>query len=391
MAVNFVLVPLITSSVSSTEYGGFIAYQTICSILNVFVGFSSAAYISNAFIDPDAGPEISSALLLASLLTLPAILLFAYVLNRNLQNYSMAIVLAMVVTGLLTYIVSYFQAYLILSRRYGDLLAVAMIQTLPQAGLITYCVLDGSLDLGKLVAGGVLGLLTAAAYCWHGLRARLGWHFVAPGKATVRKVILYGLPLIPHLLLSLAVGSFDRWFLTQMLNIELLAVYAVALAVSAPMYALLDVANKVYAPLVFDRLRNGDATIARFRWPFICLNAYSMVCASACALAGSLYVRFFFKEEYIKASQYCVPLCYSIGLFALYYSAAPFLYYFNNTRLVLLTSVVGACVTGAATLLLYPEMAGFGLVLGKSLGFLASGVAAIGLAYHVVVWRKVVN
>lgn len=384
LVVNFLLAPLITSHVSQIEYGRFVAYQTICAVLNAFVGFSSAAYVSNAMVEPEAAPAITSALLITAAMTMPLIFIMAWLFNANGDGYPAVIVVAMALTGLLTYILSCLQSYSILIRRYDYLFSLAILQLLPQAGLVLYFIFGSGITLGKLVAGNLLGLVVVALYGLAWLRVRFGWFYVRPDRRLLKKVVVYGLPLIPHLLLSLAIGSFDRWFLTNTFNMQLLAVYAVALSVSAPIYVMLDLANKVYAPLIFDRLRSGDRAAGRLGWPVVWLNAYSLLCAGVTGVLGGLFIEFFFDASYAEAAQYCLPLSGAIGAFSLYYSAAPFLYFFNRTRSILVVSSIGAAVTGVTTLWLFPTQGGFGLILGKFLGFAISGVVALAFAARIV-------
>lgn len=382
--ISFVMMPLIAANVTPLEYGNYIAYQSMCAVLTILVGFSSAGYISNAFIEPRAASKIASSLLLVSILTVPLVACVAFILNYNFQGYPIQIVSAMLLTGLLTFIVTCFQAYTILLKRYGYLLALAVVQFLPQALLISYFVVNAGLSFERLVLSSIVGLLLAAILCLTRVRAKLALHFVHPSMASIKSIVIYGLPLMPHLLLSLATGSFDRWLLAKTDNIHFLAVYAVALSAAAPMYILLDVGNKVYSPFVFERLRDGERNFSKF-WHLVAgFNAFSMLAALVGGVLGFFFVRQFFGLEYQAAALLCGPLCFAIGAFSLYYSASPFLYYFNETKLILLASVIGAITTGLVSTTTFPVLDGAGLILGKLLGFLASGVVALIFAFQLL-------
>ncbi|MBN9410994.1 MAG: hypothetical protein J0H69_17760 [Burkholderiales bacterium] len=382
--VGLVLAPLITAHVTTAEYGSYVAYQTLCGMLNAIAGFSSVGYISNAFIHPQEAPSINASMLTAATGSLPVVALAALWLNSHMQSQPPMLVAAMVAAALMTYVIGYFQAYATLLKRYGYLLGLALAQFGIQAVLVLMFIGNQTLDLDRLVLGHVAGLALATLACLGPVRARLGLTWVRPRAATVRTLFWYGLPLVPHNFLSLATGSFDRWLLAKVDAVEFLAVYGVALSVAAPMYILLDVANKVYSPRVFEQLRDGLREVHHFLGGMIALNAFGIFSATVVGVTGRFFIVHFFGPQYRDAAVFCVPLCFSIAAFSMYYSASPFLYYFNRTRLILAATIAGAATAGVASWFGYVAWGGMGLVAAKAAGFIVCGLAAVALAHRIL-------
>lgn len=76
-------------------------------------------------------------------------------------------------------------------------------------------------------------------------------------KAYFKYALLFSLPLVPHQLSLIALGSSDRIMLTKMVGAEQTAIYSVAYLITTIIYALLDSMNKAWAPWILDSLKQN--------------------------------------------------------------------------------------------------------------------------------------
>lgn len=383
IVLGLVLTPLITSSLSTLEYGSYVNYLTVAGIVNIFVGFSSAGYISNAYVHPDSANQIASSMASFLLLTIfPATILAAVAAYLSILP-TVFITAALVLTGICAYFVSVFQAYIVLRRRYGFLAIVAGMQAIVQSSVIVLLLFISKVGLHGLVLGHVFGLI-AACLCAFLLWKKLGFKFESATLEMIRKIFFYSVPLVPHMFLSLASGSFDRWFLVGQGRLHELAIYSVAASIAGPVMILLDLGNKVYSPSVFENLRTEHASLRQLVRIMIAYVISGIIVAAAISAVGYVFILRAFSSDYTEAAWLCVGLSLGTSLFGLYLVASPILYYYNGTRFILVSSVCGAAATVVSSLILFERLQLYGLVLGKMTGFLASGIVALGFALHIL-------
>lgn len=383
VALGLVLTPLITSNLSTLEYGSYINYLTVAGIVNIFVGLSSAGYISNAYVHPEAGNQIASSLAVFLLLTILPATFIAAVIAYLSKLPTIFVTVALVASGACAYVVSVFQAYIILRRKYSFLALATGAQALIQSSIVIILLLTSTVGLHGLILGHVVGL-AASCLCALLLWRKLGFQFESVTTEMIKKIFLYSVPLVPHMFLSLASGSFDRWFLVGQGRMHELAVYSVAASIAGPVMILLDVGNKIYSPSVFENFRS---TSASRRWLFRLMISYvvsGVLVAAAISALGYVFVLRAFSSDYSEAAWLCVGLSLSTSLFGLYLVASPILYYFNGTRFILASSICGALTTLAASIVLFGPLQLYGLIAGKMIGFLASGIVALGFALHIL-------
>lgn len=379
IAVSLVLTPLITASVTTLEYGSYVNYLTLVAVTNVFVGLSSAAYITNAYIRPDSASEIVSSMLFFMILTiLPSAVIAASV--AHFSDLPMSLVIsALLVSGMCSYISSTFQSLAILKRFYGMLFLVALSQVVAQSSIVLGMIVLSRVSAQGLLLANVAGSVLACI-CALVLWQRIGLRLIRPRRDTVRAVLVYAIPLAPHMLLSLASGSFDRWYLVGRGHLDNLAVYSVAATVAGVVMIVLDMGNKVYSPGVFERLRSGQVNIESIMRKASVFLLLSFVSGLVVAAAGYLFVIHAFQEDYAASASLAVFLALACSTFSVYYAAAPFLYFFNKTGYVFASSLAGAVATVIASYALYGTFELNGLVMAKVVGFLVSGLSAIAFA-----------
>jgi O-antigen/teichoic acid export membrane protein len=379
VCVNFALTPLITASMSTSEYGQYVNYLTLSAVVNVMVGLSSAGYVSNAYIHPEAASRIVSSMIGFMGATLLPGALLAGGAAQLAKLPGLAISAALTLAAALAFVNVAFQTFVILRRQYGNLLVLAVAQTTAQSAVVSVLLISRHLDLWGLVLGHLAGF-AVAGLCALVLWRRLGIVPHWPDRQALRAIFLYGAPLVPHTILSLASGSFDRWYLLGLGRTDVLAVYGVALMVASAVPLLLDVANKIYSPMVFERLKACDHRVGTHVARMARFVALGLLVAGLAALAGYWFVVVAFDTKYREAAWLCVQLAMASGTFVLYYAAAPYLFFFNKTLLVLLASAAGAVVTAALSLALVGSWALQGLIAGKCAGFVVSGAVALACA-----------
>ena len=83
----------------------------------------------------------------------------------------------------------------------------------------------------------------------------LGW---PPTSAQAREALRFGLPLVPHGLGGVALGVFDRFLITNMLDVEHAGLYTAALQISMGLGLFIQASNRAHMPRLFAELARND-------------------------------------------------------------------------------------------------------------------------------------
>jgi O-antigen/teichoic acid export membrane protein len=133
---------------------------------------------------------------------------------------------------------------------------------------IAASVLNVSLSLALVVwlawgaDGRNLGILASAAVMAAvgvALLFRAGDARMAFGRADARAIVAYGLPLVPHVLGGVLLGTADRWMVSGLLGAHALGIYGAGAQLGIAMSLFADAFVKAYAPWLYARLASQEA------------------------------------------------------------------------------------------------------------------------------------
>jgi O-antigen/teichoic acid export membrane protein len=165
------------------------------------------------------------------------------------------------------------------------------------------------------------------------------------GSHDTRDILKFGVPLIPHVAGSLAIGLADRFMIANMLDVAQAGLYTVALQIGMGMGLLTESFNRVYAPWLMAALSRPDAA----RDLRIVRGTYSyFLIVTVLALALGLIAPWLLGIIVGPAFQAAAPLILYIAMgFAfggMYYMVTNYVFYASRTaRLAMVTLAAGAC------------------------------------------------
>lgn len=250
----FLSTPIFTRLLSKAEYGNFSNFTSWESILAVIVTLDFTASIARAKYDFDERMEeyLSSILLVSNAVTLAAYLLVE--LNRGFFEafFSMDIIY---IRALFLYIMflpafNYLQAKHRIYRKYRFFVAFAISSALLRTGVAVLLVV---LMKNKLL-GRVIGYVIPTTI----MNICLEVYILLKGKkinwSCVKYASAISIPLIPHAISGIVLGSSDRIMITRYIGAEANAIYTLAYQVSLLANLLWTSMNQAWAPWLFDNL-----------------------------------------------------------------------------------------------------------------------------------------
>ena len=151
-------------------------------------------------------------------------------------------------------------------------------------------------------------------------------NFIFIKKKYYRELLLFGLPLFPHVMGGYFLNSVDRVIIGNKIDLEAAGFYAVAFQLSAAAGLAFDAMNKAFQPWLYEKLTNGQMSdklnivkytyywfffliIGCFGFSFIAKDILQIIAGDKYIFAGEIFVVLLwaqlFKGMYFAVVNYC--------------------------------------------------------------------------------------
>ena len=259
----FISTPIFTRLLSKAEFGAFSNFTSWESILAVIVTLDFTASIARAKYDFDERMHeyISSILLISNTVTMAAYIVVE--LNRHYFEslFSMDIIYirAMFLYVMFLPAFNYLQAKHRIYRKYKFFVAFAVSSALLRTSVaVLLVVLMQNKLLGRVIGYVVPTTIMNIILEIHILRRgrKLDWN-------CVKYAAIIAVPLIPHTLSGIVLGSSDRIMITRFVGAEANALYTLAYQISLLANLLWTSMNQAWSPWLFDSIHAGKVEAIR--------------------------------------------------------------------------------------------------------------------------------
>jgi O-antigen/teichoic acid export membrane protein len=346
-AIPIVLLPILTTRLTPDDYGIVAMFNTLVSIVTIFVSMNLSSAIMRKFYEVDEkemAPYIGTSFILVTIaLILSSIVMFIFA--DQIASYS-GIPLVWLKYVLVISYAQFFIAVILAVYRFHDKPQyyglIQILRSLINVLLTLYMVLylnktyDGRLEayiIATVLFGGVALVLLVA-------NNRI--HFNVK-KADIKHALSYGMPLIPHAIGGMLFTTIDRYFLTNYFGLEQTGNYSVAYQIGAAVSILTMSFNIAYGPWLFHRLNENvfamKVKIVKFTYAyFIILAIGSMLVVKLFPLFVSIFVGPGFTQINVFSSF----IVYGFIFQGMYFMVTNYIHYSKKTYLqAILTLSVG--------------------------------------------------
>lgn len=375
-AVPFMLLPMLTRLFSPAEYGQVVSFALWVALCTPLAGLSmhgavGVAWFSRKGADMQAFTGTAASIALActaTLATTVALLMSpAPALGLGLTPAWAAVAAITAGAGIL------FQCRLVLWQSQQRPAANAVFQI--GASLLNIVLsLAAVLLLGWGGEGRNAGIAIAAtamaltAVVSLRRRGELRW---APRSDHARALLAFGLPLVPHALAGVLLGTADRWFVSLYLGAQSLGVYGAGAQLGMVMSVVADAVVKAYSPWLYSMLKSGK------RGDRLCVVGaiYASVPAFALIAAivgiGLLLVSdMLLGPQYRAASDVLPWFVFGGACSGIYYCISGLYFFKGRTGLLAVATVTAALLATPLTWLFVATLG----TLGAAIGFACTQV-----------------
>ncbi len=188
--------------------------------------------------------------------------------------------------------------------------------------------------------------------------------------AYVKDVLRFGLPLYPHSLGWILIGSADKLLLNAIKGLSQLGIYNVAWAVASIIVFLGSAVDLTLTPWVYKMLKQPNLD-GRLRYVCICYYYFCGITIMALLLGffAPFLLSFFVGAEFQSAGEFVLLLSLANVAFVLYRLFSIPIYYYKRTHLLALVTLLGGIVSFGSNYLLIERYGVIGAVYGTMIGY----------------------
>ncbi len=243
-------------------------------------------------------------------------------------------------------------------------------------GLTLTFVLGRGLGVAGVLYGKLVGDALAAVFglvlCRHHLRPRFD-------ASILRRMLGYGLPLVPVAFAYGVIGAMDRWALQRFATLDDVGTYALALKFFAVVTMGVSAFQLAFMPMAFARAQDPDAPrfYARVLGLYV---AAATAGALACGLGAPLAIRLLATRDYADAARPALWLAFAAVAQGAYYVSALGINLSLRNGWLAVSTGGAALVAAIANLVLVPRLGAEGAAAATFAAYTSSAVLTYAIA-----------
>lgn len=223
---------------------------------------------------------------------------------------------------------------------------------------------------------------------------RRGFLTLTMNRPHIRDALSFGLPLMPHSLSVWILAGVDRLFITSMLSVAATGIYSVGYQVGMIVGLLATSFNQAWSPFLFERLRDGDhqtkVRLVQFTYLY---NVVIVGIAVALSLIAPWFLEVFVGDAFRDSQKYVFWVSLGYAANGMYFMVANYIFYAKKTHLLAWVTVTAASLNVVLNYSLIPAYGALGAAQATTASFAASFILTWILSAHVYdmpwrLWRR---
>jgi O-antigen/teichoic acid export membrane protein len=368
------LVPLLTRYLSEQDYGTTAVFAALASVLTPIIGLNSGGAMQRKYFDREEVdfPAYIFNCMLIVVVSLAGVWAIMQLFQGPIAAVSevapswfwAAIVLAtaqVVITSLLGLLQAQNRAVLYAVIQVGRSLVIAGLTVLLVVGLGQ----DWRGSIMAQVIGGVGFTLLSLV-----ILLREGWVRPRIDKAYIQHALAYGLPLVPHLLSSVAVQTIDRLFVTHYEGLAQTGLYSLGYQLGAVIGLIEDSFNRAFQPWVYVQLKQGGPDTKR-RLVLLTYGYFVaiLVLAVGLGVVAPLVLGVLVPERFRGASVHVLWIALGFAFSGMYKMVSTYLFYAERTGVLAWMTMIQAALNILLNWWLVPRFGAVGSAYATTASF----------------------
>jgi len=336
--VNFVLLILLAKYITPTEYGYWSLFGTVVMFMGYFIAMTTEGYLSISFFREGmvGVKKTFSCIFSTSLIVALSFSMLTWLLQPILSNH-------LDIPWRYLYFavgISFFTIYSNVCLDFLRIKKKILFYGLFSCGS-AILILGLSIFFVKFLFMGWFGCILAQLLCVC-LFGLIGFIFFLqmgcltfPEKKHWKMMLLWGIPLIPHLATSFIRFGCDRYIINYFYSVEYVGYFSFAIALSAAIAMIGSGFNNANSVNIFETLENNQLNsvqkINLINKQKKTISIIYFICSALITILCCLFVPIFLPQ-YTSAIDFFVILAVYAFLQCIYFLYTNFLFYFKKTK-----------------------------------------------------------
>jgi O-antigen/teichoic acid export membrane protein len=370
-SIPFILLPLLTHYLKAEDYGILTNFNALVNLLIPFIGVNLMSSLQIIYVkrNQEFSSYVSSGIFLNFLLTI-CVSLIVIAARTSIHE----------LTGIPVNFIVFLTLYAFYNNIVEILLSIWRIEDKP--------ILYGIFRILRTLLEFAIAVVLIVVYDYHfegsiyaisisyGLGAAVAFILLLRRKLFglnfklehIKHQLAYGLPLIPHVLSSVAILYTDKLMLSSLVNIHSNGVFSVGFTIGQIIGLLQNSFNQAWVPWVFGILKKNDEhgklRIVRYTYLYIICILFAVV---VLWLFTPIIYRFI-GNDFNSSISVVIWIALGFAFNGMYKMISVYYFYLEKTRLLALISFITALVNIGVNFILIPK---FG-ILGAALSTMAA-------------------
>jgi O-antigen/teichoic acid export membrane protein len=259
--ISFLTIPIFTRILNTAEYGVLSIYQTLFSIFVVLLGLNITEAVTQKLLENSSDSNIFIKVNLKLLLILfffsisIVMLLFPFIDNQFWGLSKKYLALCVLDSGFMIF-VGFLQGIQVAQRKSRQYVLNSTLIT--SGGMLISLVLMIFIFPNEAILGRIIGKIIVPFFFFVYIiyeNRELFKYSIIRYKSHIKYSLLFGVPLIPHILFHLVTSQFDRIIITKYVGINYTGIYSLAFNLSLIFPIMIGSINKAWIPVFQQYLR----------------------------------------------------------------------------------------------------------------------------------------
>lgn len=386
-AVSLLTTPIFTRMLSTSEYGFLSLYNSWQEIISILVTLKLSEAVFNKSLtkvkEDKRRKLLSEFQIISCVLSFLFFLLF-YFMRAQLSAYiglEEWMLMFMLIQILFDTSIKLWTGYQKYEYRYMTLIILTLILAVLNPCLSLAFIYSFENNLFGRIFGIVLSYaavgLFAILYNLHGMRETNCIDL----KATLKYVLGFSIPLVPHYLSQILLSQVDRIMIDYIVNEEAVALYSLAYTISLLATMVTQSINNAYVPWMF-RMANKGRTDEIYQNNILLLLTVSVVIFLLCLVSPEI-VLILGGKQYIPATRVIYPVASGVFFMFMYTLYANIELYYEKKMYITIGTVITALINMILNYLFIPRFGYIAAAYTTLFSYLGYGF------FHVVIAKRI--
>jgi len=378
-AIPFLLLPILTSYLATDEFGVMSIYLMMISFFSAFIGMSIHINVSKNFFKysrEQLALMIGNILIILCVTTLFYFLITLIASSVYDEVFSIPSVWLLIIP-LISLMQTITSINLTILRNEGKASLYGVFEvtnTLLNIGIALLVLIQFDMGwfsrpVGIISAFSVFGVISIF-YMF-----RNGYINMSYSTKEIKKILKLSLPLIPHVIGGIVIGLSDRFFIEEMISIEMVGIYSVGYMFGQVVMIFTEAFIMAWSPWFYKMLaeptEEKKRRIINFSYLYIIATFGTAVFISVLA---KLLIPYFLDERYKDAGDYVFWIAIGYAIHGVYKIVFPYIVHVNKTAFLAVSTTVAAVLNLVFNYVLIDYYGAIGAAYATGIAF---GVSAI--------------